>query len=104
MNAPQSEAHEALPSFWPTADDWTTLVGLNVEIHERGRVVDRGRVEATTADGRILWLAQEGPSTRRLWEAVPERYVRITTHAVIAGAADIDQKPRSQKPRNRHKY
>jgi hypothetical protein len=65
--------------FWHPADDWTTLIGLNVEIHERGRIIDQGLVEAVTQDGRILWLGQEGALTRRLWELVPERYVKIAT-------------------------
>jgi hypothetical protein len=62
---------------WQPPDDWSLLDGLHVEIHERGRIIDRGRVEVTTEDGRTLWLALDGVSPRRLVEKLPGTYIRI---------------------------
>ncbi|WP_427118124.1 hypothetical protein [Pseudarthrobacter scleromae] len=70
-------SHPSALSAWLPEDDWSVLAGSVVEIHEAGRVIDRGRVEATTADGGILWLAFDGAASRRLWENVSGRYVRI---------------------------
>jgi hypothetical protein len=47
-------------------DDWTLLVGQQIEIHEQGRIIDTGRVEDVTRDGCILWLQMEGSRCRRL--------------------------------------
>ncbi|TQJ66228.1 hypothetical protein FBY31_0227 [Arthrobacter sp. SLBN-100] len=80
LNSHHSEANSCSPdssTFWQPVDDWTTLLGANVEVYEGWRIVDRGRVEAVTEDGRILWLAQEGASTRRLWETAPGRFVKL---------------------------
>lgn len=59
------------------AKDWTLLEGLSVDIHESGKFIDRGRVEAATNDGCILWLAQEGVHPRRLVEKLPGTELRI---------------------------
>lgn len=58
-------------------DDWTKLIGHGVEIHERGRIVDQGRIDDAMKDGSILWIAQQGANPRRLWEMLPERYLRV---------------------------
>lgn len=63
---------------WQPVDDWTSLVGLHVEVHEGGKEVDRGRVECVTADGGIMWLEQNGPVLRRIIEKLPDTYVRLT--------------------------
>lgn len=55
----------------------SVLVGLVVEILEDGSIIDRGRVDATTADGAIIWLAQEGAIPRRLWEMFPPRTIKV---------------------------
>lgn len=80
MVSSQSEtrrANHGRTSFWNAAEDWTTLVGADVEIYDAGKIVDRGRVEVTSDDGQILWLAQEGASTRRLWESGVGRYAKV---------------------------
>lgn len=59
------------------ADDWTLLDGLDIEIQENGKIIDRGRVEVATKDGAILWLVPNGLSSRRLIEKMPGRFVRI---------------------------
>ena len=72
-------------------DDWAALIGLEVEVYERGRILDRGCVEAVAVDGRILWLSQSGAHTRRLWENVPGRHVRpATARALPVGRDDAD--------------
>ena len=50
------------------ADYWTLLEGRSVGVHENGELIDRGRIDAVTNDGRFLWLAQEGTRLRRLVE------------------------------------
>ena len=53
------------------ADDWTLFEGRSVGVYENGELVDRGRIDAVTNDGRFLWLAQEGIRLRRLLEKLP---------------------------------
>lgn len=52
-------------------DDWTAAAGRHVAIYRNGVQVDRGQVEAITADGKILWLMQDGAQYRRIIEKVP---------------------------------
>jgi hypothetical protein len=52
-------------------DDWTAAAGRHVAIYRNGVQVDRGQVEAITADGKILWLMQDGAQYRRIVEKVP---------------------------------
>jgi hypothetical protein len=55
--------------FWTREEEWLLLRDADVEIRRANSVtVDSGRVEAVTADGRILWLALEGASPRRLYD------------------------------------
>lgn len=67
----------------PPADDWTLTEGLMIDIHEWGKFVDRGTVEAVTKDGCILWLAQEGTRPRRLVEKLPGTELRINPHHAL---------------------
>lgn len=55
-----------LGGYWQPVDDWTQLKDWLVEIHRRGTILDRGRVDAVTDEGSILWLAHDGAATRRL--------------------------------------
>ncbi|MDR6988398.1 hypothetical protein J2Y66_002902 [Paenarthrobacter nitroguajacolicus] len=48
--------------------NWNALVGQTVQVWRYNEVVDEGRVESVTYDGRVLWLAQSGPIERRLVE------------------------------------
>lgn len=68
--APQEA--ESSPAPYPVRgiaiDDWTALVGTQVEIWNGSNVIDRGTVDAVTIDGKILWLRHEGAATRRLVE------------------------------------
>ncbi len=48
--------------------NWRALVGQTVQVWRYNEVVDQGRVESVTHDGRVLWLAQSGPIERRLVE------------------------------------
>ena len=75
-DAPASDM-PAGASTWQPADDWVLLEGLSVDIHENGKLIDHGRVEAVTEDGCILWLAQEGIHPRRLVEKLPGIKLRI---------------------------
>jgi hypothetical protein len=61
---------------WQPEDDWSLLVGRQIEIHEQGKVLDWGRVENVTMDGNILWLEMDGPRCRRLIEKSPVRHVK----------------------------
>ena len=61
---------------WRPADDWTLLIGQHIEVHNNGQLIDRGEVEAATADGHIMWLALEGASPRRLIEKLPGTHLR----------------------------
>lgn len=48
-------------------NDWTTLVGANVELRQQGFPVCSGHVDAVTDDGGILWLLVPALG-RRLYE------------------------------------
>ena len=62
---------------WKPVDDWTTLKGQDVEIFENGRLIDRGRVDDATSDGTVLWLMQDGASSRRIIENLPGTFIRL---------------------------
>lgn len=48
-------------------EDWTLLIGADVEIRQQGAHICSGYVDAVTDDGGILWL--HGPAqNRRLFE------------------------------------
>jgi hypothetical protein len=63
--------------FWQPVDDWTSLRGQTIEVHEHGKVMDLGVVDAVTLDGLILWLAFDGSLPRRIIEKDHGRYVRV---------------------------
>lgn len=46
--------------------NWRLLVGHTVQICQGNDILDQGMVEAVTADGTVLWLAQTGSIQRRL--------------------------------------
>ncbi|GEB19927.1 hypothetical protein [Paenarthrobacter aurescens] len=46
--------------------NWRLLVGHTVQIWQDNHILDQGTVEAVTADGTVLWLAQTGVIQRRL--------------------------------------
>lgn len=48
-------------------DDWCTLDGASVEIHQDGSVICNGIVDAVTDDGRIMWVYSPVQG-RRLFE------------------------------------
>ena len=76
----RQEACDAAPpsnSPWQPADDWTLLVGLEVSVHDRDKIIDRGTVEVVTGDGAVLWLQQDGPILRRVIEKIPGRNLRV---------------------------
>lgn len=58
-------------------DNWTLLEGLSVDFYRNGKYIRRGRVDAVTNDGGILWLAQEGIHSRQLVEKLPGTELRI---------------------------
>ncbi|KUM42356.1 hypothetical protein AR689_00335 [Arthrobacter sp. EpRS71] len=47
-------------------NNWRLLVGYTVQIWDGDDILDQGVVEAVTADGKVLWLAQAGATQRRL--------------------------------------
>ena len=57
--------------------DWRPLVGLDVQIWRGNKIVDQGRVEAVTADGKVLWLKQLGAIERRLVMKEPGTGLRV---------------------------
>lgn len=65
-----SSGHQSNRVFmeWQPVEDWTTLEGRLVEFHQRGRVLDHGRVDAVTSDGSLVWLQHDGVLPRRIVE------------------------------------
>lgn len=57
--------------------DWARLQGATVEVLRDGVVVRDGRVDATTADGTMVWLAQEGLSGRVLIDKAAGYEIRV---------------------------
>jgi hypothetical protein len=51
---------------WVVADEWPRLVGTEVDIRRKGRLVRRGVVDNATLDGTMVWVAQHGVEERRL--------------------------------------
>ncbi|QOT19967.1 hypothetical protein [Paenarthrobacter sp. YJN-5] len=49
-------------------DDWSYLVGANVEIHKDGNLVRSGIVDSVMPDNTILWLAADHNGNRALFE------------------------------------
>jgi hypothetical protein len=47
-------------------DDWFRLPAATVEIRHHGSYVRTARVDAATADSRMLWLSPEGVESRML--------------------------------------
>lgn len=70
--------------FWQPVDDWTGLKGEKIEVHEQGRIIDQGTVDAVTPNGLILWLAFDGHLPRRLVEKLDGRYVRVLPYQSTA--------------------
>ncbi|MFJ6535887.1 hypothetical protein ACIQH5_06615 [Paenarthrobacter sp. NPDC091711] len=54
------------PAQGKRVNNWRTLVGHTVQIWDGNDILDQGMVEAVTADGTVLWLAQAGATQRRL--------------------------------------
>jgi hypothetical protein len=78
VDQPEAESFSPanpLPEF--PADDWPGLKGAKVEIWNGSKLIDRGTVDDVTADGKILWLQQEGAITRRLVEKSTNSPTRI---------------------------
>ncbi|WP_310168105.1 hypothetical protein [Arthrobacter sp. BE255] len=67
-------ADETEPARWKEplvlrhCPNWLLLVGQFVTIIRDGVVVRRGIVDDVTPDQEALWIAQEGPEHRRLFE------------------------------------
>ena len=55
-----------VPARGKRVTNWRSLVGHTVQIWQGNDVLDQGLVEAVTADGTVLWLAQTGAIQRRL--------------------------------------
>lgn len=55
-----------VPARGKKVTNWRSLVGHTVQIWHGNDVLDQGLVEAVTADGMVLWLAQAGATPRRL--------------------------------------
>jgi hypothetical protein len=64
---------------WRPVDDWTELVGLEVEIWDRNRLLDQGTVDTVTGDGAILWLNHHGILHRRAIVKVEDLYVKVSS-------------------------
>ncbi|MEV4954803.1 hypothetical protein [Paenarthrobacter nitroguajacolicus] len=48
-------------------DDWTSLLGSQVEVRHRNTTICTGEIDAVTPGGTILWVAPTA-GTRRLFE------------------------------------
>jgi hypothetical protein len=57
--------------------DWARLQGATVEVLRDGAVVRNGFVDAATADGTMVWLAQEGLSSRVLIDKPSGYEIRV---------------------------
>lgn len=58
-------------------DNWSRLVGAWVEVHQNGRFVRAGFVDAAMPDSTMLWLAPDGVHSRKLIDAALGHEVRI---------------------------
>ena len=47
---------------------WERLIGLPVEMRQAGHTVASGTVDDAMSDSSILWLAQNGPQHRTMYE------------------------------------
>lgn len=63
-------------------DDWSRLIGAEIEIHKRGQLVRTGNVDAVMPDNSILWLAADHNGTRELFEFAEEYEVWADAHDV----------------------
>lgn len=54
------------PAHCFRVDDWFRLPAATVEIRHHGTYVRTARVDAATADSRMLWLSPEGVESRML--------------------------------------
>jgi hypothetical protein len=66
-----------LAAGWQPVDDWTTLEGSFAEFHQRGRILDEGKVDVVTPDGKVLWLEHEGALPRRIIEKQADIFARL---------------------------
>ena len=70
--------NDAPRTLWNSEVNWMLLKDAFVEIRRSdGTTIDRGRVDAVTIDGSVLWLAFEGVLPRRLHERLPSIEVWI---------------------------
>lgn len=78
--------NDKMPTAVSTAQhfegQWGALDGRYIEIYDHGKKVDRGRVDAVTRDGLILWLEQDGVRLRRMFELLPGRTIVLMTGLV----------------------
>lgn len=57
--------------------DAQQLWGREVEIELDGRIIDRGVVDCSTADGSVLWLKQDAINHRRLIQRSAGLRIRV---------------------------
>lgn len=67
--------------LWEPVNDWTSLEGRTIEIHDAEMCTDRGRIDAVTPEGGILWLEQDGGRNRRLVEKLHGTQAKVLTAA-----------------------
>lgn len=68
--------------------DWSQLRGADVDVHRNGSHFRSGRVDATTRDGKILWLAQDGVTDRTLIDQGEGFELWITLEELRKSAGD----------------
>jgi hypothetical protein len=49
--------------------DWGDLVGVPVQLHQHGKFLRSGVVDAAMPDSSVLWLAADGADERQMFEA-----------------------------------
>jgi len=74
-------------------NDLNRLVGAEVEIHKSGQLIFSGVVDAVMPDLAMLWLAADGPETRRLFELTEGFEVR----RACKGLADESQETNNSR-------
>ncbi|MGM0928292.1 MAG: hypothetical protein ACQEXN_01095 [Actinomycetota bacterium] len=49
-------------------ENWDLVPGTLVEVHQDGKMLRTGRIDAVTLDADIVWLASNGSHPRSLFE------------------------------------
>ena len=79
-------------------DDWSRLVGVEVEIHRRVLLVRAGVVDAVMPDATMLWLAADHNGNRARFESAEGYEVWAGPHYLpdeLCAATPYQQTPKA---------